>query len=58
MKKAYIIPQLQLITVGCETLIAQSFSKNEEGADEDVVLIKEDNSIGSGNSIWDDDWND
>lgn len=59
MKKKYIIPQLQLIHINCETLIAESLGKySQGGADEGVVLVKGDNSSSSSSryNVWDDDW--
>ena len=56
MKKTYMIPRLYTTLIGCETLIAQSFSKNATGADDDVVLVKGDNSSRSDYNVWSDDW--
>ena len=51
-----MIPRLNTTLIGCETLIAQSFSKNATGADDDVVLVKGDNSSRSDYNVWNDDW--
>jgi len=58
MKKKYIIPQLQLIHINCETLIAESLGKYSTGATPDEVLVKGDNSSSSSSryNVWDDDW--
>lgn len=56
MKKTYIIPQLHIMHISCENLIAESFTKNATGADECVVLVKGESSSRSNYSVWDDDW--
>ncbi len=57
MKKTYIIPELQLVTLSNATMIAESLSKYSTGADEGVVLIKDDNAAtSSGYNVWEDDW--
>lgn len=56
MKKTYIKPQLLVMQISCESLIAESFTKNATGADADVVLVKGESSSRSNYSVWDDDW--
>ena len=56
MKKTYIIPQLHVMQISCESLIAESFTKNASGADEGVVLVKGESSSRSNYNVWDDDW--
>ena len=56
MKKTYIIPTLLITHVSTETLIAQSFSKNDTGADANVVLTKGDRSPRQDYNVWNDDW--
>lgn len=58
MKKIYLIPSLKTQWMGCETLIAESLNKYASGADEGVVLVKEDRATGgSSYNVWNDDWN-
>ena len=52
-----MIPALKTQWLGCETLIAESLDKYTSGADEGVVLVKEDRATGgSSYNVWDDDW--
>ena len=60
MKKTYIIPQMQLTVVDCESLIAESLIIGDGTATgEDGGWVKEERGTGwgsSGKSVWDDDW--
>ena len=58
MKKTYIIPQMQLTVVDCESLIAESIIIGD-GKTDDGGWVKEERGTGwgsSGKSVWDDDW--
>ena len=57
MKKKYIKPCLQLTTIGCETLIAESIGIYNETLDgEKAGWVKEDNTSRQGYNVWNDDW--
>ena len=57
MKKTYISPEFLVVKLSCKSLVAaSSFGKNETGADDGVVLVKENNPPISDVNVWDDEW--
>ena len=56
MKKTYIAPNFLLVNISCKKLVATSLNMFSEGADADVVLVKEDNSPVTNKSVWDEEW--
>lgn len=59
MKKTYIIPEMQLMVVDCEKLIAESLVVSGSGTaqGDDGGWVKENNSSTPSYNVWDDDWN-
>ena len=54
MKKKYIIPEVQIVTIEVEHLIAESLGlRSTNITDESKVLIKRDRQS---YSVWDEDW--
>ena len=56
MKKTYISPEFLTVELRCTQMLAESLGKNEEGADDGVVLVKEGNDYISDKNLWDDEW--
>ena len=56
--KTYIIPKTLIIEIAMHSALMQMSSSDNEISEDTAGLVKEDNSIGSSKSIWDDDWND
>ncbi len=52
MKKTYQTPGVNVSLAQVVQMLATSFDKNESGADNDVVLVKE-NKSDTWNDIWD-----
>lgn len=59
MKRIYIAPILQVVTIHTERLVAESIAKYDTGSD-GTVLVKGNNgsttSSSSSYNVWDDDW--
>ena len=55
MKKTYISPEFLLVELRGSQMLAESLGKQETGADENIVLTKEYNTL-SDKSIWDNEW--
>lgn len=57
MKKTYIAPELQVVIMGCETVIASSMKVSGEKitSEQNGGWAKE-NSGSSNYDVWDDDW--
>ena len=56
MKKKYIIPQLHITEVRCETLFAASKFDVDASNSVDVQYVKGESSSPSRYNVWDDDW--
>ncbi|MBO7067704.1 MAG: hypothetical protein J6W52_03360 [Bacteroidaceae bacterium] len=56
MKKIYISPESLVVQLRCNALIATSLDKFESGADEGVVLTREEQHTFSNKSVWDNEW--
>lgn len=56
MKKIYQTPSVNVTVVQITQMIATSFSKNDTGADANVVLIKDNSASTPDYNVWDDDW--
>ena len=56
MKKKYIIPQLHITEVRCETLFATSKFDVNTTQSVDVQYVKGESSSRSRYNVWDDDW--
>ena len=56
MKKTYISPESLVVKLSCKSLVATSLSKYSEGADDGVVLVKEDYPPISDKNVWDEEW--
>lgn len=56
MKKKYIIPQLHITEVRCETLFAASKFDVDTTQSVDVQYVKGESSSRSNYNVWDDDW--
>ena len=58
MKKIYQTPNLQVIHILTERLVAESSFDVDPTTTVDEVYVKEDYSSRGGGSLWDDDWDD
>ena len=58
MKKIYIIPEMQLTVIACESLIAESVEINgsKKTSGTSGGWAKEDASSRQDYNVWDDDW--
>ena len=58
MKKKYIIPEVQIVTIEVEHLIAESLGINgsREIDNANDVLIKRDRSSRGSYNVWNEDW--
>jgi len=56
MKKKYIIPQLHITDVRCETLFAVSKLDVNTTQSVDEQYVKGESSSSSRYNVWDDDW--
>ena len=55
MKNTYIAPTFLLVKLNSRAFIAQSFAKNDTGAEGDV-LVKENYPPITDRNVWDDEW--
>ena len=59
MKKTYISPELMLIELQANQMIAESLPTGEGSAEEGSGgFVKEDFSFRDRSNVWDDDWDD
>ena len=56
MKKTYISPESLVVQLRCNAIIATSFDKYDTGADDGVVLTREEQHTFSNKSVWEDEW--
>ena len=56
MKKTYIQPNLQVVMVNCEKLIADSYNVSNTTVDADAMVKGASSSSSSRYNVWDDDW--